>query len=120
MTEQPEGYEVVKELITFRDVAAAVKENPDLWIFCGTEGWHGTKISLNECEAMIKGKHETWTAGGAYITVFLIDPKRVSIKWGEVSLKTINEIEWLRKKVEFTVQAIMESQIDNVSAKLFE
>lgn len=120
MTERPEGYEVVEEVITFRDVAAAVKENPDLWVFCGTEGWHGTKLSLNECEQMIRGKHETWSAGGAFITVFLIDPKRVSIRWGEVSLKTINEAEWLRKKVDSTIQAVIASQSGNVSAKLFE
>jgi hypothetical protein len=108
-----EGYEVVNELTSFRDVAALLKTN-NSWVFLGTGGWHGTSMSLDDCDSILRGDHEKWLPGGAYITVFIIDPAKVSVKWGEIHLRNLNEVEYLREKVAETLEKIKESQQNNV------
>jgi hypothetical protein len=103
------AYQVVQELTSFRDVAAILKEG-ESWLFCGTEGWHGTRQTLADCERILRNKDSTWLPDGAYITVFIVNPKNVSIKWGEIHLRSLSEVEWLRERVRETLEKIQKDQ----------
>jgi hypothetical protein len=112
-----DGYEVVQEIMNFRDVLSHFGENgadTENWLFCSTQGWHGTYKTLNDCERIIKGEDETWLPKGAYITVLIIEPKAVRIKWGEIHVKHLDQVEWLRKRVRETLDAISITQEGNV------
>lgn len=95
-----EGYEVVSEITSFRDVTALMKdESAGNLLLVGTGGWHGSKRTLADADRIIRGDDTTWLPSGAYITVFVLNPEKVSINWGEIHVKTLNEVEWLREKV---------------------
>jgi hypothetical protein len=107
-------YETTKELTSFRDVVNNLNESEETnWILLSTGGWHGTNQTLDDCERILKGDDEKWTEQGAYITVFIILPESVTIKWGEVRLKNLNEVEWLRRKVRKSLESISNSQEGN-------
>ena len=108
----PDGYQVVKEVTNFRDVAKLMKEEGN-WLFIGTGGWHGTSMTLDDCVRIMKGEDETWLPDGSYVTVFIVNPKAVSIRWGEIKLKAENEVEYLRNKVIETMESVTFSQIGN-------
>ena len=104
------NYEVVKEITSFRDIANHFKEDGDSYLLLGTGGWHGSNWTLADCERILNDEDEIWTTQGAYITVFIIQPALVSLKWGNVKLKNMAEVEWLRKKVKDSVDRLRESQ----------
>lgn len=107
------SYEVIQELINFRDV---VKEFPDggadseHWLFVGTGGWHGSYATLDDCELILRDMHPTWKKDGAYITVLVFNPKEVYVRWGQIHLKSLTEIEWIRNQVKATLDIIPISQ----------
>jgi hypothetical protein len=110
------SYEIVKEITSVREVQNIMRENGvdnNNWLFLGTGGWHGTNKTLDDCERILKGEDETWLPGGAYVTVLLINPKAVSIRWGEVHVRTLNEANWLREKVRETLDIIPITQEGN-------
>lgn len=109
-----EGYEVVKEITSFRDIVNHFKEQsePSL-LLLSTEGWHGSDWTLDDCERILKDEDEVWTTKGAYITVLILSPVSVSLKWGNVRIKTLQEVEWLRKKVKESLDRILETQAVN-------
>lgn len=107
-------YEVIKEVINFREVASYFNEdNGESFLLCSTGGWHGTHRSLNDCERILKGKDEIWAPGGASITVLIINPSKVTIRWGEIRITKQNEIEWLRKKTRETLEKLNIEQEEN-------
>lgn len=110
--EIPDGYETVKEVTNFRDVAAIMKEEGN-WLFVGTGGWHGTSMSLDDCVRILKGEDDKWLPGGAYVTVFIVNPARVTLRWGEIKLKNQNEVDYLRSKIKETLLEIEDSQTGN-------
>lgn len=103
------SYEIVQELINFRDVVAAFPDgvaDNNHWLFVGTGGWHGSHTTLDDCELILRDAHPTWKKDGAYITLLVINPYEVSVKWGQVHLKNLTEIEWCRKQVKATLDII--------------
>lgn len=107
------GYETVQELITFRDVVAALPEgnvDNDHWFLVGTGGWHGSYTTLDDCELILRDAHPTWKKDGAYITVLVINPKEVTIKCGQVHLKNLSEVAWCRQQVSATLDIISITQ----------
>ena len=110
-----EGYEIVKELTSFRDVVNHFKEASEpSYLLLSTEGWHGSNWTLNDCERILKDEDEVWTTKGAYITVFIVCPQSVTLRWGNVRLKTQQEIDWLRKRQAESLELINRSQEGNV------
>lgn len=108
------SYEIIKELITFRDVVNHYKEEGEgSWLFLSTEGFHGSDWTLADCERILKDEDKDFTPQGAYITVLILDPKAVSLKWGNVKLKNLQEVEWLRKRVKETLDKITKAQEAN-------
>lgn len=106
-----EGYHVVNEVTSFRDVSALMKdESAGNLLLIGTGGWHGTKRSLSDADRIIRGEDPVWLPSGAYITVFILNPEKVSINWGEIHVKTLNEVEWLREKVTQSVHFLTQWQ----------
>lgn len=107
------GYEVIQELVTFRDVVAAFpngEADADHWLIIGTGGWHGSYMTLDDCELILKDMHPTWKKGGAYITLLVLNPKEVTIKWGQVQLKNQSEIDWCRNQTRVTEDVFNISQ----------
>lgn len=106
-------YEVIQELINFRDVVAAFPDgiaDNEHWLIVGTGGWHGSYTTLDDCELILRDAHPTWKKDGAYITVLVINPKDVTIKWGQVHLKNLSEVSWCRQQVKATLDIIQITQ----------
>ena len=113
-----DGYNIVKEITNFRELSAILKDN-DFWVFVGMGGWHGTNSSLDDAERILRGEDLTLTPAGAYVTVFVVDPVAVSIRWGEIRLKSLKEVDFLREKVSQTVFSVSRSQASSLSDNLF-
>jgi hypothetical protein len=107
-------YEIVKELTSFRDVVNHYKDNAEEnWLFLSTGGWHGTGQTLDDLVRILDGKDEIWKPEGAYVTVLILDPATVTLRWGEIRVKNKTEVEWLRAKVNETINLIRLSQEGN-------
>lgn len=104
------SYEVVKEVTSFRDIVNHFKEYKDSYLLLGTGGWHGSNWTLADCERILNNEDEIWTTQGAYITVFIIQPELISIKYGNVKLKNMSEVEWLRKKLKDSIDRLNQEQ----------
>lgn len=110
------SYQTVNELTSFRDVVMHFQNaEPDAenMILLSTGGWHGSYKTLDDCERILKNQDKDWLPGGAYVTVLIIDTKNVSMKWGEIRLKTLSEVEWLRNKIRETLDLIPITQEAN-------
>lgn len=127
MAELIDNY-TIEELKTIRDLRELfpnVEATKDRWLLLSTEGYHGTKITLDDLEAILREEHEiTSSINGRYwITVLVVYPKKVSaqtglarmiplLKYGEIMVD-IDDIPWLREIVRATLDNIKESQYGN-------
>lgn len=107
------SYEVIKEVINFREVVGYLNDDEDAFILIGTGGYHGTHKTLSDCERILKDKDETWLPGGASATILIINPREVTVRWGEIHIRNLKEVEWLRKKVREGLEKISITQEDN-------
>jgi hypothetical protein len=107
------SYEVIDEVINFRAVVDYLNSNEDAFTILSTGGWHGTNKTLDDCEKIINDEDPNWLPGGASVTVLIIDPAKVCVRWGEIKLKDLNQVAWLRKKVQESVDRISISQEGN-------
>ena len=115
---QWEPYDVI-ELRSMREVKEIFPENKAdhlNWLFIGTQGAHGTYASLDDIEAILRGKDEDSKAlsNGKYpITILVVHPRLCILKYGEISVG-LKDIEWLRNIVGTTINAVIESQAGSV------
>ncbi len=111
------SYAVVKEINSVREVQNVMRDSGGVhnnnWLFLGTGGWHGTNKNLEDCERILKGEDETWLPDGAYVTVLIVNPKDVTIRWGEVHVRSLKEVIWLRERIIETLDIIPITQDGN-------
>jgi len=114
----------VEELRTMkdlRDIFAEENAERDAWLFLSTEGEHGTTLTLDDLEIILRDQHTlTRSENGRYwITVLVVFPKRVSAKvgpllqYGELIVDE-NDLQWLRDKVRETLVEVEASQYGNI------
>jgi len=107
------SYEVIKELTNFREVLAALNDDEDAFLLLSTGGWHGTKRTLDDCERILKNEDPDWLPGGASVTVLIINPDKVYVRWGDIKIKDMNQVNELRKRQTESIDRISISQEGN-------
>lgn len=106
------------DIETMREVKEIFNDGYDPrlnWLFVSMQGIHGSYLSLDEVEEIIRGESEFTESvnGRYYVTILIIHPRLATIKWGEI-LVGLNDVDFLRKIVRNTLEAINESQERNI------
>lgn len=86
------------------------------WLLCSTSGIHGSYLTLDELEYIIRGEdpnNPPLPNGKWYITILIIFPRRVTMLYGEIMIG-LEDIQYLRKLVRSTLENIERSQERNV------
>lgn len=114
---QIEELRSIKEL---RDILSGEESTRNAWLFLSTEGYHGTRITLDDLESILRDESDISASvnGRYWITVLLVYPQRVSagvgvLQFGEL-LVDLDDIQWLREKVRETITEVQISQIGNL------
>lgn len=81
------------------------------WLFVGTSGVHGTYLTLDDAEAILRAgearaEEDAWPPR---VTVLIVYPRRVWCRYGDVAV-TLDDVAWLREQVALTLVAVAESQ----------
>ena len=86
------------------------------WIIASTSGVHGTYHNLNELEMdwsfITNNPNRNFER---YITILVIHPRMVAMLYGEIYIRNLNDLKWLRKQVTATLNNIHESQQHNTT-----
>jgi hypothetical protein len=86
------------------------------WLFLATDGIHGSKNTIEDCEYILRGENpnETPLANGkTLITVLVIQPNRCDLKWGEIQIN-LEDLNYLRLLVRSTLKNINKNQERNI------
>jgi hypothetical protein len=103
----------VEEITSFRDVVDHFEnagEDEAIILLVGTGGYHGNRWTLNDLERILKGEDDKWKGDYVFATVLILNPADVIVKWGEVKIKSLNEVEYLRKKVRETISLVLQQE----------
>ena len=106
----------IKEL---RDIFDGEESTRNAWLFLSTGGNHGTKITLDDLESILRDESDvTDSINGRYwITALIVYPQEVSGKAGILSFGElfvdIEDIQWLREIVRKTLLEVQISQVGN-------
>lgn len=91
------------------------------WLFCATSGVHGTYLTIDECEREIRDpaayelENNEPPSSPTTITVLIVQPRIVHMRYGEVSV-TLDDLAWLRRVVTSSVEWVAKSQAGNLLA----
>lgn len=86
------------------------------WLLCSTSGVHGSYVTLEDCERLLRHPDPEETLGGdteVTITILVIQPRIVRTYWGDLPI-TLADIPLLRELVTSTLVAVMASQRGNL------
>jgi len=116
----------IEEIKTIKELKDIVFDKDDMWLFLSTEGYHGTRLTLDDLEAILRDESEmTADINGRYwLTVLVVYPQSVSaytgigrllplLKYGEIMID-LDDISWLREAVRNTILNVQESQKGNI------
>lgn len=95
-------------------------ESLEKWLLLSTGGWHGTYLTLDDIESILRGESQfSEEVNGKYwVTILLIYPQNArhlefNIRWGDIPID-LEEIMWLRERVRESLLKIEFSQEGNV------
>lgn len=86
------------------------------WILCGTGGIHGSDLTINNAEYIVRDESGvTRPIGNArsFITVLVVEPGNIILRWGEIQVN-LDDLNYLRKLVRSSLDAIVRSQGGNI------
>ena len=86
------------------------------WLFLSTDGIHGSKNSIEDCEYILRGEDKNQHPlpnGKTLITVLIVQPKFCILRWGEVQVN-MEDLNYLRKLVRSSLKHINISQGGNI------
>ena len=87
------------------------------WLFVATGGYHGTHRGLNEAEKVLRDAEDrysnTMENGKTFVTVLVVHPRLCVLKYGEIQVN-LEELKFLRKLVQSSIESIKKSQEDNL------
>jgi hypothetical protein len=123
---QESGYaiEEIRTIKELRSIFSGEESAKDSWLFLSTGGYHGTQITLDDLESILRDENDINASvnGRYWITILIVYPQKVSasigaleiplLKYGEI-LVDLDDIQWLREKVRETIQEVQISQIGN-------
>lgn len=96
-----------EELAAFFEAGSSGKPDQLNWLFLSTSGVHGSYVTLDDLEKEWgKAEHQE-------ITMILVCPRIVHMKWGTLSIKR-EHIPLLREWVAASLEAVRDSQIENL------
>jgi hypothetical protein len=109
------------EINTLRELKEIYNSDDSVkWLLLSTGGYHGTYLTLDDVESIIRGESEfSEDVNGKYwITILLIFPGKVThnefnIRWGDIALD-LSDVQFLREAVRDSLRQIQESQEGNV------
>lgn len=109
------------EINTLRELKEIYNSDDSVkWLLLSTGGFHGTYLTLDDVESIIRGESQfSEDVNGKYwVTILLIYPGQMShnefnIRYGDIALD-LTDVQWLREKVRETLLAITESQEGNI------
>lgn len=109
----------IGKLDSIEDLKTLFGEEPKAdtlnWFVASTSGVHGTYTTLDQIEQawdITDTENENYV--GSYITVEVILPRMVRLIYGDIELKSKEQIAYLRKLVKSSIEAITESQKGNL------
>ena len=108
------------EINTLRELKEIFSdESVEKWLLLSTGGFHGTYLTLDDVESIIRGESAfSEDVNGKYwITILVIYPTKVSyeelsFQYGDISI-SLEDVQWLREKVRESLEKIKESQEGN-------
>jgi hypothetical protein len=105
-------YEVkqtIKTMANLRSFFPDGKANELNWCFLSTSGVHGTYATLD-------GMHEPEDGEEPFrhITVLVVQPRLVVMRYGNIDVETDEDERWLRELVNSTIVAVKKSQEGNL------
>lgn len=113
----------IKSLKEIRDYFPDGKSE-DHWLFLSVGGKHGTNITLDDIERIIRGEDPFWKPindSKFYVTVLVVHPKRTAAVSGKLPLIEFSEllisqddVDFLRKCIKSTFISIKKSQEGNL------
>lgn len=109
------------EINTLRELKEIYSdEETEKWLLLSTGGYHGTYLTLDDIEAIIRGESSfSDPVNGKYwITILLVFPHsaegvELNIRWGDISVD-LDDVQWLREKVRESLLKIHSSQEGNI------
>lgn len=93
------------------------------WLFVGTSGVHGTYRTLDDAEKLLtEGRDREdlskWELERGWdepqdrvdVTIQIIHPRLVVMRYGELTITTVEQIDWLRDQVEKSIEGVLSLQ----------
>lgn len=110
------------EINTLRELKEIYSSNEtlDKWLLLSTGGYHGTYLTLDDVESILRGESQFSEAvnGKYWVTVLLVYPERgeaseIQVRYGDIPIE-FDDIQWLREKVRDSLDKIQFSQEGNI------
>jgi hypothetical protein len=78
------------------------------WLFCSTQGEHGTHLTIDDVEDMIHNQED----GKYWLTVLVVQPRLCNLYYGDIKV-SLKDLPFLRQIVKNTLAAIPQTQRGN-------
>lgn len=95
-------------------------EEKEKWLLLSTGGYHGTYLTLDDIESILRGESQfSEEVNGKYwVTILVIYPQTMlhqefNIRWGDIPID-LEEVQWLRERVRESLHKIEFSQEGNI------